>query len=173
MTRDEKHQVIEDLKNVFQQNTSVLLLTFSEITVPDLTELRRKLKEEGSSYRVVKNTLAIRAAEETPVGQVSSYFEGPTAVAFSGGDPAGLAKALKEFVKSHPGFNFKAGVVEGQSVESNQIEDLAEMPSRDELLSKLAYLFNAPLTRFASTLQSPLTNLGVLLKQVSENSQEQ
>ena len=172
MTRDEKRQIIEALRQTFRQNQTVLLLTFSEVNVPDLTALRRQIREAGNGYRVVKNTLAIRAAEETPVGQLNDDFQGPTAVAFSESDPTTLAKILKEFAASHPGMKFKSGVVAGQAVGAAQVEELADMPSREELLAKVAYMFNAPLTRFASTLQSPLTKLGSLLKQVVEQKEE-
>ena len=172
MTRDEKRLIIQALRETFQQNETVLLLTFSEINVPDLTALRRQIKEMGNGYRVVKNTLAIRAAEETPVGQLNDDFQGPTAVAFSDSDPTLLAKVLKEFAESHPGMKFKSGVVAGQAVPADQVEDLADMPSREELLAKVAFMFNAPLTRLASTLQSPLTKLGLLLNQVVEQKEE-
>ncbi len=172
MTRDEKRQIIEALRQTFQQNQTVLLLTFSEINVPDLTALRRQIRETGNGYRVVKNTLAIRAAEETPVDQLNDDFQGPTAVAFSDSDPTALAKVLKEFADSHPGMKFKSGVVAGQAVPAEQVAELADMPSRDELLAQVAFLFNAPLTRLASTLQSPLTQLGSLLKQVGEQKEE-
>ena len=172
MTRDEKRQIIEALRQTFQQNQTVLLLTFSEVNVPDLTALRRQIREAGSGYRVVKNTLAIRAAEETPVNQLNDDFQGPTALAFSNSDPTALAKILKEFAEDHPGLKFKSGVVAGQAVPGDQVAELADMPSREELLATVAFMFNAPLTRFASTLQSPLTQLGSLLKQVVEQKEE-
>lgn len=172
MTRDEKRQIIQALRQTFQQNQTVLLLTFSEVNVPDLTALRKQIRESGNGYRVVKNTLAIRAAEETPVGQLNDEFQGPTAVAFSDSDPAALAKLLKEFAQDHPGMKFKSGVVAGQAVPADQVVELADLPSREELLSKVAFMFNAPLTRFASTLQSPLVKLGSLLKQVVEQKEE-
>ena len=172
MTRDEKRQIIQALRQTFRQNQTVLLLTFSEVNVPDLTALRKQIRESGNGYRVVKNTLAIRAAEETPVGQLNDDFQGPTAVAFSDSDPAALAKLLKEFAQDHPGMKFKSGVVAGQAVAADQVVELADLPSREELLSKVAFMFNAPLTRFASTLQSPLVKLGSLLKQVVEQKEE-
>ena len=172
MTRDEKNQIIQALRQTFRQNQTVLLLTFSEINVPDLTALRRQIREAGNGYRVVKNTLAIRAAEETPVGQLNDDFQGPTAVAFSDSDPTVLAKILKEFADAHPGMKFKSGVVAGKAVAADQVSELADMPSREELLAKVAFMFNAPLTRLASTLQSPLAQLGSLLKQVVEQKEE-
>ena len=172
MTRDEKRQIIEALRQTFRQNETVLLLTFSEVKVPDLTALRRQIREMGDGYRVVKNTLAIRAAEETPVGQLQDDFRGPTAVVFSDSDPTALAKVIKEFAETHPGMTFKSGVVAGKAVPADQVEELAEMPSREQLLAQVAFLFNAPLTRLASTLQSPLAKLGVLLRQVVEQKED-
>ena len=172
MNKEEKRQVVEALKQTFQGNASVLLLTFREINVADLTELRRKVAENGSGYRVVKNTLALRAAEDTPVQELISHFEGPTAVAYTDEDPVALAKLLKSYVKDHPGLAFKAGVLDGSALSSDEIEGLADMPSRPELLSKLVYLLNAPLSTLAKTLQAPLVNLGVGLKALEEQKKE-
>ena len=172
MNKEEKRQVVEALKETFQGNSSVLLLAFREIEVTDLTELRRKVAETGSGYRVVKNTLALRAAEDTPVDELSAHFKGPSAIAYTDKDPVALAKLLRGYVKDHPGLEFKAGVLEGAALSSDDIEGLAEMPSRPELISKLAYLLNAPLTSFARTLQAPLINLGIGLKALGEQKNE-
>ena len=172
MNKEEKRQVVEALKQTFQGNASVLLLAFREISVSDLTELRRKVTETGSGYRVVKNTLALRAAEDTPVHELNSHFNGPTSIAYTDQDPVALAKLLKDYVKAHPGLEFKAGVLEGSALSADDIESLAEVPSRPELISKLAYLLSAPLTTFASTLQAPLTNLGIGLKALEEKTKE-
>ena len=172
MNKEEKRQVVEALRQTFQGNASVLLLAFREINVSDLTELRRKVSENGSGYRVVKNTLALRAAEDTPVHELNSHFEGPTAIAYTDQDPVALAKLLKGYVKDHPGLAFKAGVLDGSTLSPDEIEGLAEIPSRPELLSKLVYLLNAPLSAFASTLQAPLRNLGAGLKALEEQKDE-
>jgi large subunit ribosomal protein L10 len=168
MNKAEKVQVVESLKKTFSESGSLILVSFQGVNVPDITQLRGRIRESDSGYEVVKNTLALRAAEGTPVGQVSEHFTGPTAVAYTRSDPVSLAKILKEFVKSHQGMAFKGGVLDGRAIDDRQVESLAELPSREELLSKLLFLLNAPLTRLASALQSPVRNLAVVLNQVAE-----
>ncbi len=168
MNRTEKQQLIDELAEAFQQNSGVLLMDFTGLNVADATDLRRKVREGGSHYRVVKNTLAIRAAADTPVTELKENFEGPTAVAYTNTDPVALAKVLAEFVRTHPEVKFKGGVLDQHVLTAEQAESLATMPSRDELLSKLLFLLNAPLTRFASALQSPLRDLLSVLKQLAE-----
>jgi large subunit ribosomal protein L10 len=168
MRRAEKIEVVEELKKVFKDSGSVILIDFKNIDVPDITELRRKIRESGSEYRVVKNTLALRAAEGTSMDEVKEHFEGPTAVAYTEQNIVGLAKVLRDFIKEHSGMGFKVGVLEGQVVSHEQVSSLADMPSREELLSKVVFLMNAPLTRLAMALNSPLQKLAVLLKQLEE-----
>lgn len=166
MKRDEKGEVVEDLKNTFQESAGLILVDFRGIDVPDITELRQRVRESGSDYRVVKNTLAIRAAEETPVAELKAFFKGPTAIAYTTEDTVGLARVLKDFARENAGMSFKAGMIDGRTISVEQVNDLAEMPSREELLSKLVFLLNASLTRFATALQSPLRNLASLLSQL-------
>lgn len=173
MNRTEKQQTVDQLRDVFTQNSGVFLFGFSGISVPDITELRREISKGGSSYRVVKNRLAIRAAQETAAEALADQFRGPTALAYSESDPVGLAKTVKAFVKNHPGIEFKAGVLDNKTtLNAEEVEQLADMPSREELLSKLLYLLNAPVTRLASALNSPLVNLGSVLKQLEEAKQK-
>lgn len=171
MKRDEKAEVVKDLKNAFEESAGLILVDFRGINALDITELRRRVRESGSEYRVVKNTLAIRAAEETPVAGLKDFFKGPTAIAYTPEDAVSLAKVLKEFAKENAGMSFKAGVVDGKAISVEQVSDLAEMPSREELLSKLLFLLNAPLTRFATALQSPLRNLASLLSQLAKKKE--
>lgn len=171
MKRDEKGEVVKDLKNAFEESAGLILVDFRGINVPDITELRRRVRESGSDYRVVKNTLAIRAAEKTPVAELKDFFKGPTAIAYTSEDAVSLAKILKEFAKENAGMSFKAGMIDGKTISVEQVNDLAEMPSREELLSKLVFLLNAPLTRFATALQSPLRNLASLLSQLEKKKE--
>jgi len=172
MNKVEKTEVVDELKATFDRSTGVILMGFDRINVPDITEFRDKIREIGSGYQVVKNTLAMRAAEDTDVSQAAEYFNGPTGVAYTENDPVALAKILKTFLKDHPGLQFKGGVVEGQLLNPDQIKDLAEMASREELLSKVLFLLMAPLTNFATAIQSPIRNLAVVLKQLEEKKQE-
>ena len=171
MNRVEKSDVVGDLKQTFENSQGLILLSFNGINVPDITGLRAKVRESHGSYRVVKNTLALIAAEGTPVDGLKDQFEGPTAIAHTETDPVALAKTLKEFVKKNPGLVFKGGVVEGQVVSIAQVEDLAGMPSHEELLSKLLFLLNAPLTKLVTALMSPLRNLAYGLSQLEEKKQ--
>jgi large subunit ribosomal protein L10 len=172
MHKSEKQEVVEELKKVFRDSGSVILIDFKNIDVPDITELRRKVRESDSQYRVVKNTLALRAAEGTSVEEIKQHFEGPTAIAYSGENVVGLAKVLRDFIKDHPGMNFKVGVLEGQVVSDKQVLSLADMPTREELLSKVLFLMNAPLTQLARALKSPVQKLAYLLKQLEENKSQ-
>ncbi|MEJ2077468.1 MAG: 50S ribosomal protein L10 [Acidobacteriota bacterium] len=149
----------------------MIVLDFKGISVPDITELREKVRQADGRYTVVKNTLALRAAEGTVAAGLQDCFRGPTAVAVTGGDTVALAKVLKDFVKNNQGMSFKAGVLEGRVITQAQVENLADLPSREELLSKLLFLLNAPLSRLASALSSPVRNLAVVLSEVAKKQQ--
>lgn len=168
MNRSEKQQAIDNLNQVFKENPGVFLFGFRGINVPDVTELRRRVRDSGNSYHVVKNRLAIRAARGTAVEKIGEHFSGPTAVAYSADDPVALAKTIKTFLKDHTGVEFKAGVLNEAALSAGQVEELADMPSRDELLVKFLGLLKGPLTQLAGALQAPLRNLGSALKQLEE-----
>ncbi|HON00058.1 MAG TPA: 50S ribosomal protein L10 [Acidobacteriota bacterium] len=168
MDKAEKAQIIAMLKEAFTGRGGVILLSFHGIKVPDITELRRQVRRSGGNYRVVKNTLAIRALEGTSAEPLKDRFTGPTAVAYADEDPVALAKVLKEFMKNHPGLGFKAGVLEGTVLDEKGVESLSDLASREELLAKLLFLLNAPLQRLARGLQSPLQNLVFALDQLAK-----
>ena len=171
MNRSEKQTFVEDLNKTFKASTSVLLINFEGVNVLAQSELRRQISKVDSSYQVIKNRLALRAVEDTALEVLREHFQGPTAIAYTGGDPVALAKVLKNFISDHPSVAFKAGVVEGKTFSASDVERLAKMPSRPELMSKLVYLLNAPLVRLATALQSPLRGLASVLKQLGEQKQ--
>jgi len=171
MNRSEKQTFVEDLNKTFKASTSVLLINFEGVNVLAQSELRRQISKVDSSYQVIKNRLALRAVEDTALEVLREHFQGPTAIAYTGGDPVALAKVLKNFISDHPSVAFKAGVVEGKTFSASDVERLAKMPSRPELMSKLVYLLNAPLVRLATALQSPLRGLASVLKQLAEQKQ--
>jgi len=171
MNRSEKQTFVEDLNKTFKASTSVLLINFEGVNVLAQSELRREISKVDSSYQVIKNRLALRAVEDTSLEVLREHFQGPTAIAYTGGDPVALAKVLKDFIRDHPSVAFKAGVVEGKTFSASDVERLAKMPSRPELMSKLVYLLNAPLVRLATALQSPLRGLASVLKQLAEKKQ--
>jgi len=151
----------KDLKNV----SSLIVTTYSKLTVAQDYELRKALRSSGAKYAVVKNTLAERAAKGTKVEGVLKDLAGVTSIAYTEGDPVALAKALSKYAKDNPEFSFKAGVVEGRVISINEIKALATMPSKEEIYSKLLFLINAPAQRLATAMNAVGRNLAVVVNQ--------
>jgi large subunit ribosomal protein L10 len=151
----------EDLKNV----SSLIVTTYSKLTVAQDYELRKTLRSTGAKYQVVKNTLAERAAKGTKVEGVLKGLAGVTSIAYTQGDPVALAKALSKYAKDNPEFTFKAGVVEGRVISIKEIETLATMPSKEEIMAKLLFLINAPAQRLVTAMSAVGRNLAVVVNQ--------
>jgi len=168
-TREQKQKDLEELTQRFKDAKAAMVVGFQKMTVAKDQELRNQLREAGVSYEVVKNTLARRAAEGTALEGASEHFKGVTAVALSSGDPVGLSKAISKFTKANPDiFTFKAGVVEGKVVALNDVEAIATLPSKEELISKVMFLINCQAQRLATVISAVPRNLAVVVKQVSE-----
>jgi large subunit ribosomal protein L10 len=168
MNKAEKQQTVESLGEQFRSISSAFLIDYKGLKVVDATELRRKIRAINGCYVVVKNTLAMRAAKETKLEQLESYFQGPTAVAYHPKDVVGMAKLLAEINKGNPNFAFKAALVEGKVVPATEIQSIASMPSREVMLSKLVFLLKAPLQRLHMVLKAPVRDLNLVLKQVKK-----
>jgi large subunit ribosomal protein L10 len=168
MNKDEKQQSVATLAEQFRSISSAFLIDYRGLKVVDATELRRKVREIKGSYVVVKNTIAIRAAKETKLEQLTPFFQGPTAVAYHPKDVVGLAKLLTDVAKTNPSVAFKAALVEGKLVSTSEIQSLANMPSKEVLLGKLLFLLKAPVQRLATVLKAPLNNLGLVIKQIQK-----
>ena len=133
-------------------------------------ELRKAVRGAGGKYRVIKNNLAELASEGTASAPILKGLRGMTSMAFTDQDPVALAKALTAYAKTHPAFTFKAGLVEGRVVDVKSINDLATLPSKDEIFAKLLYLINAPAQRLVTTMNAVGRNLAVVVDQgVKEN----
>src|SRR5207244_10668826 len=145
--------------------SSVVVATFGKLTVAQDFELRKALRASGARYRVVKNTLAERAAKGTAVEEILTGLEGRTSIAYTQGDPVALAKALAQYQEDNPEFSFKAGVVEGRVISIREIEALATMPSKEEIYSKLLFLLNAPAQRLVTAMNALGRNLAVVIDQ--------
>jgi large subunit ribosomal protein L10 len=130
-------------------------------------DLRRKIRDAGGSYRVIKNTLARKAAEGTGVAGAAIHFKGPTALVRAK-DPAKVAKTLNEFAKANPALVVKGGVMEGIGLNAEQCKSIADLPSKEELLSKLLFLLKSPMQRLATVLAAPQRNLAIVISQVAE-----
>lgn len=171
-TREQKDQDIALLKEEFGQTGNALIVSFQGLPVEKDWELRKALREAQLSYRVVKNTLGRRAVEGTPLDSLKDHFIGMTAIAYSEKDPVGLAKVLSKFAKENAQLKFKAGVVEGRAIDIKQIEALATMPSKEELVSKLMFLLNAPAQRLAVALNGVSRNLAVVVSEIAKQKGE-
>ena len=168
MNKAEKQQTVDTLNEHFRSIQSAFLIDYRGVKVVEATELRRKIREIDGCYIVVKNTLATLAAKQTELEKLEEHFQGPTAVAYHQKDVVGMAKVLNEISKTNPNFQFKAALVEGKVVSTSEIQVLASMPSREVLLSKLAFLLKAPLQNLAVVLKAPLRDLGLVLNQIKK-----
>ena len=157
-----------ELQAELTRSKNAILFGFAGLKVPDVTELRRQVRGTKSRYLVVKNTLALRAARGTAFEDISQHFAGPTAVAFNQGDPVALAKVLTTFAKTNPNLVFKGALIEGKAIAASEIKTIAELPSREELVGRLLYLIQSPLTRLATVLAGPVSNLARVLRAVAE-----
>src|ERR1700684_2170955 len=142
--RSEKQQDLDKLKLELAKVSTVILTTFQGITVENDTKLRRAVQAAGGKYQVVKNTLAQRAGAGTPAENLLKNLSGTNSIAYTQTDAVALAKALTKIAKDVPAFQFKSGVVEGRVISIAEIQQLANLPSKEELLSKIMFLLNAP-----------------------------
>ena len=165
MNRTEKQTLIDDLHAEFGKSPHAILVDFRGLSVPAVTEFRRKVRQAGSRYRVVKNTLALRAVKDTPLEKLGPQFDNTTGVAYTGTDPVALAKTLVDFAKDHPALVVKGGLVAGsQMLDAEGVKALSTMPSLPELRAKLLGLMLAPATQLVRLLNTPATQLARVLQ---------
>jgi large subunit ribosomal protein L10 len=168
VTRAKKTEQAEQLGVELKKVSTAIVATYSKLTVAQDFELRKTVRTSGAKYRVVKNTLAERAAKGTKVEEVLKNLSGVTSIAYTQGDPVALAKVLAKYAKDNPEFTFKAGVVEGRVISIKEIEALATMPSKEEIYSKLLFLLNAPAQRLVTAANAVGRNLAVVVSQAVE-----
>jgi large subunit ribosomal protein L10 len=172
--RKQKQNDLDALAEEFKAANAAMLVSFKNMTVAKDQELRRQLSDAGVTYSVVKNTLARKAAAGTSLEPMSDQFKGMTAVALSTGDPVGLSKAISKFGKANPDiFSFKVGLVEGKVVELKEVESIASLPSREELISKVLFLINCQAQRLVTVLQAVPRNLAIVTEQVRAQKEAQ
>ena len=163
--RSEKQADLDKLKLELAKVSTVILSTFQGITVEDDTKLRRAVQAAGGNYKVVKNTLAERAGAGTPAENLLKNLSGTNSIAYTNTDPVALAKVLTKVAKEVPAFQFKSGVVEGRVISIAEIQQLANLPSKEELISKIMFLLNAPAQRIAMALNALPRNLAVTVNE--------
>jgi large subunit ribosomal protein L10 len=173
LTRNDKEQMLAEYEQGLAKAPHAFLLGYQGITVPQVTELRSRVRQSGGEYVVVKNTLALRAIDSQALAQLKEHFVGPTAVVFSLTDPVAVAKALTDYAKDVPAIKLKAGLVEGRAIAADQIKDIASLPSREELIAKLLFLMQSPVTRFVRVLAAVPQSFVMVLDQVRKKKEEQ
>jgi large subunit ribosomal protein L10 len=158
----EKIAHADELRTQLAKVSTVILSTFQGITVEQDTKLRRAIEAAGGNYEVVKNTVVERAAAGTPAADLLKGLKGTNSIAFTTADPVALAKILTKVAKDVPAFKFRAGWVEGRVISIQEINQLAALPSKEELFSKIMFLLNAPAQRIATALAALPRNLAVV-----------
>jgi large subunit ribosomal protein L10 len=158
----EKKEKAEQLRSQLANVSTVILSTFQGITVEQDTQLRRAVEAAGGHYEVVKNTVAERAAQGTPTEGLLKDLKGTNSIAYTATDPVSLAKILTKVAKDVPAFQFRAGWVEGRVISIQEIGQLAQLPSKEELISKIMFLLNAPAQRIATAMAALPRNLAVV-----------
>jgi len=160
---EKKKQIAEDLRQKFSKSKVVIVTDYKGLDVTTINSLRKKLRDLDVEYKVVKNTLLIRASLETDVALIKDIFTGPNAVALSYEDPVASAKALTEFAEQHKALEIKIGVLDGKVLDLEAIKALAALPSREVLLGQLLSAFNGVPVNFVRTLSAiPSQLLNVL-----------
>ena len=167
-TKEEKSQEVSALTDQIGKAANAFLIDFKGITVPQVTELRKQVRETKSGYVVVKNTLALIALKDSPLIGMKEQFTGPTAIAFNADDAVVLAKALTKFAKDVPAVRFKGALLNGQVVGADQIQNIASLPGREELVAKLLFILQSPIRGLATVLQANIRNLAVVLDQIEK-----
>ena len=168
--KPEKQKDLDSLKAELQNNGTVFLTGYEKMKVSQDFELRKTVRGAGGKYKVIKNTIAEKAAEGMPAGDLLKNLKGMTSMVYTSGDPVALAKALSAYAKANPAFTFKAGFVEGRVIDLSGITALATLPSKEELYAKLLWLMNAPAQRLVTAINGVGRNLAVVIDQgVKEN----
>jgi large subunit ribosomal protein L10 len=168
LTKAKKAGQIDKLADELEGSTSAIVGTFAKLTVSQDYELRKVVRSAGGRYRVLKNKLAARAAKGTKVEQALQGLRGVSSVAYTSGDPVVLAKALSTWMQENAEYTFKLGIVDGQLITVEEVKQLATMPSKEQIFSKLLFLINAPAQRLVTVMNAAGRDLAVVVNQAVE-----
>jgi large subunit ribosomal protein L10 len=166
MVKSEKVEAVESLKKSFENSSLAVCVDFRGVNVEQISKLRSQLKAQPVEYKVVKNTLARLAVQNTSYQPLEQFFTGPTGIAFCGGDTAASIKILTKFAKDIPNFQIKGGVINGIPVDSQQIEKVSNLPPREILLAEVVGAMQSPITNLVWTLESIIGQLVYILQEI-------
>lgn len=170
-SRETKQKDLAALTQSLQNASSAMIVSFTKLSVTKDQEFRNRIREAGAEYRVVKNTLARIAVKDTQYEQASEHFKGVTAIAWTDNDPVILSKAISKFMKDNADvYTFKTGVVDGNLVDLKQVSEIASLPSKEELISKLLYVINAQAQRIVTVINAVPRDLAIVVKQIGEKA---
>jgi large subunit ribosomal protein L10 len=165
ISRAKKTEKVKLLAAELESSTTAIIGTFAKLTVAKDFELRKAIREAGGKYRVVKNKLAAVSGKGTPVEAGLQGLKGVNSVAFTAGDPVELAKVFAKWAADNAEFQFKLGIVDGKLLTADEIKELAKLPGKQELFSKLLFLINSPAQRLATVINATGRDLAVVLNQ--------
>ncbi len=168
MKRPEKEQQVEELGKLFEESESIFVTDFLGLNVAQITEFRKNLRDNDIKYRVAKNTLYKIAAQGKGYDELSEHFSGPTAIAFGGEDPTAPARIIHEFNKKNGKPEVKVFWADGKIYKAERIKDLAEMPTKDELIARVVGAISAPLTGLVGTLDGIIREFCVTIDQIAQ-----
>ena len=172
-TRERKQEDLNALTEELGNSKSAMIVSFNKLTVNKDQEFRNRLREAGAKYQVVKNTIARLAVKGTPYEEASEHFKGVTGIVWTENDPVVLSKKISKFIKDNADFyTLKAGIVDGKVVNQKQVEAIASLPSKEELISKLLFVINAQAQRIVTVINAVPRNLAVVIKQIGDQKPE-
>jgi large subunit ribosomal protein L10 len=163
-TLEEKNRQVAEFQEKLKSAKMAVLTEYRGLTVAQMARLRRELRQVAGEYKVIKNTLGVRALKDTTYGVFENLLEGPTGWVFAYDDPVVLSKVLIKFFEEHPKLAIKAGLLEGELLTQQQVKELAQMPSRPELMAKLLALMQAPAAQLLRLIQEPGARMVRLLE---------
>jgi large subunit ribosomal protein L10 len=172
MNREQKAAAIAEIATNIDESQAIFAVDYRGITVTQVAELRAKLREADASFRVVKNSLTERAADQMGAAELKEYLQGPTALTFVRGDAALAAKAIADYARATQLLPFKGGIMDGATLDAGQVQAISRLPSREVLYGQLVGIVAAPVSGLVRTLNALLGGLAVALGQVQQQKQQ-
>ncbi|MCD4748753.1 MAG: 50S ribosomal protein L10 [Thermoanaerobaculales bacterium] len=171
LTREQKRVQSDALREVFSDVNTLFLINNAGLGVNDVNVIRTQVREVEGAFKVVKHSVVKLAIEGTDKEGLGPHLQGPKMLAYTSGDGVALAKVLRNFIKDHPSLSFEEAYMEGELLDAKAAELIAELPSREELISKMLFVLQSPMRRLAVALNSPIQKFVSVLSQVAEQKE--